>query len=277
MDFRSLDVTIISADDIKNVNLLFKMSVYVVVSILGQSKTKKKTHVHRKCGTSPRWNHRLKFAIDESALSNCSVSILFQLKCDRFFRSDKDIGEVSVPVHELLSCVGENKSAEKVVDYQVRTPSGKPKGTFKFSYKFAEKIMQEGEGKKKTNESVTCYATYPQPGYAAFPPFGYPNGYEGYHPSLGYGGYPLGTHGYPPPPNAPGFGFPYPPPGYGNPPPMHQVPQSDNKGMGMAAGLGLGLAGGLVGGMVIGETGSHVGEMGTFEEGHDCALDMGAF
>ncbi|KAA8545145.1 hypothetical protein F0562_019966 [Nyssa sinensis] len=232
MEYRPLDITVISADDLKNVNIFTTMDVYVVVSLsiynTTVSKTKRKTSVDKDGGSSPRWNHRMKFSVEEAALAQqAEVSLLFQIKSDRFF-GDRYIGQVSVPIRELLDNTTDMNS-EYVVDYQVLTPSGKVKGTLKFSYKFGEKFTAQLAA-KKVDEPVTAYpapvTAHPPPqgvGYSMPPPppgVGYsmpPPGMAapypppgGYHPQPGYG-YPPQGYGYPPPPQMAGYGYMQPP------------------------------------------------------------------
>ncbi|KAA8536856.1 hypothetical protein F0562_029334 [Nyssa sinensis] len=138
-----------------------KMDVYAVVSIDADSKTKQKTHVDKDAGTSPRWNHHMKFSIEEAFLAQQSdLSLLIQLKSDRSFR-DKDIGHVSIPLRELLRDDGNgtDDNFERVVNYQVKTPSGKAKGTIKFSYKFGEKFSSQVAVNKSATTSKQAWST----------------------------------------------------------------------------------------------------------------------
>uniref|UniRef100_A0A5B6YU67 C2 domain-containing protein n=1 Tax=Davidia involucrata TaxID=16924 RepID=A0A5B6YU67_DAVIN len=268
MEYRPLDITVISADDLKNVNIFTMMDVYVVVSLsmtatttATDSKTKRKTHIDKDGGSSPRWNHRMKFSIEESTIAQQpNLSLLFQLMSDRFF-GDRDIGQVSVPIRELLdsnssAAAAVDNNSERVVDYQVRTPSGKPKGTLKFSYKFGEKFTAQLAA-KKADEPVTAYPPPPGVGYAMPPP-----GMAGaYPPPPGYG--------YPPPP--PGHGYP-PPPGYGyqpQPQPMAgygYMPPQQQKKKKKGSGMGLGLGAGLLGGLLVGDMLSDAGDMGGYDD-----------
>ncbi|CAK9163674.1 unnamed protein product [Ilex paraguariensis] len=281
IEYRPLDITVISAEGIKDVNTFSKMDVYAVVSITGDPKSKRKTHVDKDCGTSPKWNHRFNFTIDQASLSGSNPTLHFQLLSDRTFAGDKVIGDVSVPLRELLDKTSKD-GGERVVEYQVRTPSGKPKGTIKFSYKFGGKLTQPAEAKKYVDEPVMAYpapahvgasSAYPPPspgmGYAAPQP---PHG-MGYPPS-GYGGYPAPpprhAGGYPaPPPShaggyAPGYGYQPPPMGYGYPP--VQQPQQPKK---KNSKFGLGLGAGLLGGLLVGDMLSDVGEMASYDAGFD--------
>ncbi|CAI9102176.1 OLC1v1000400C1 [Oldenlandia corymbosa var. corymbosa] len=287
MEYYPLEVTIISAGGLKNVNMFSKMDVYAVVKILGypSKNNTKKTNVDKNSGSNPKWNFHLRFDVAENSLNNPGISLLVQLKSDRTFGSAKDIGEVNVPIPELYNGFSKEKdSSDKVVEYQVRTSSGKPKGTLKFSYKFGDKFTQahvdEGKTKNPAGEPMTAYPAaagastaypqYPQMGYA-MPPPGYqqppPHGGYGAPPTPGYGGYPPAA--YPPQgPPPPGYGYP-PPPGYGYPMQQPVQPPKKNKGK---SGMGLGIGMGLLGGLLVGDMIGDVGEMAAYDAGYDDAM-----
>ncbi|MFS7964258.1 putative C2 domain-containing protein [Helianthus anomalus] len=112
-NYRPLDITVISATGLDNFLYFFRMRVYVVVSLLnGNSVVEKKTHSTH--GRNPKWNHRIKFPVEEKAIH--TTTLLFVLRQHRIC-GDKDIGEVSIPVSELLEA--NPSGSEKVVDYQV--------------------------------------------------------------------------------------------------------------------------------------------------------------
>ncbi|KAK7387891.1 hypothetical protein VNO78_22689 [Psophocarpus tetragonolobus] len=216
MEYRTLEVKLGSAKDLKDLNLLSKMDVYAVATVSGAQKTK--TPVHRNAGTNPTWNFPMKFTLHESP---ARLTLEINLRCERTLASDKDIGEVLVPLHQLLSQPGDGKSFQHV-SYQVRKPSGKPKGALNFSYKF-------------TAHPPVGPTSSPAP-----PQYQYATAYV----------YP------PPPPPQPSYGYGYAPqPGYGYPPPPSQKPSKHNFGM----GLGAGLLGGALGGLLIGDMVSDVG------------------
>ncbi|KAK3184911.1 hypothetical protein Dsin_032197 [Dipteronia sinensis] len=67
MGYKALDVNVISAKDLKDVNLITKMDVYAVVSISGDSQKQKfKTPVKHDGGSNPTWNFPVKFNVDDS-------------------------------------------------------------------------------------------------------------------------------------------------------------------------------------------------------------------
>lgn len=284
MEYRTLEINVISAKDLKDVNLISKMDVYVVVSINGDSRSKQKTPVDRDGGTNPTWNFPMKFTVDESAAQQNRLTLSFKLRCERTL-GDKDIGEVNVPIKELLDPAGESKPIQ-FVSYQVRKPSGKPKGELNLSYKFGEKSMSQSVTKAqepvmayppaasvvpKADEPVTAYPAGVAASSSAYPPVGaYPP------PPAGYGYPPQQPpppgYGYPPPPAPAGYGYPPPQAGYGYPPqqgygyqPAVQKPAKKSK---FGLGMGAGLLGGVVGGLLIGDLVSDAAG-GGFDPGFD--------
>ncbi|EYU20982.1 hypothetical protein MIMGU_mgv1a011603mg [Erythranthe guttata] len=273
MEYRPLKINVISADGIKDVKLFSKMDVYAQVSIAGYPQSMKKTFVDKNSGTTPKWNHRMEFIVDEPYLTKPGLSLLFQLKAESTFGSDKEIGSATIPIHDLFN-PDSTTQEDRQVEYQLHTPSGKSKGSLKFSYQFGEKFKQEVEAKRHVDDPVTAYPAAP---YAAAPPPGYPNPP---HP-VGYGAYPQSSgYGYQAPPPA-GYGYQAPPPGYGYQPPppgygyQGGQPPKKNK-MGMGGGLGLGLGAGLLGGLLVGEMASDIGESAAYADGYGDAMgDMG--
>ncbi|KAJ8529518.1 hypothetical protein K7X08_036353 [Anisodus acutangulus] len=261
MELRPLDIKVISAKNIKNVNTFSKMDVYAQVSI---STIKQKTFVDNNSGTNPKWNHSMKFTLDESSLTKPGLYLIIRLKSERTL-GDKDIGEVSVPINDMFSQSTSNGTAERFVEYPVITESGKPKGTLNFSYKFGEKYTAPEQKKHVYHEPVTAY---PAPWHGnSYPGMAYNQQNPGYRypPPAQQGGY-----GYPPA-GAPGYGYPQPQPGYGYP--LMQQPKRKNKFGGMGGGLGLGLGAGLLGGLLVGDMVSDVGEMSAYGDGYGDAMD----
>ncbi|KAG2693566.1 hypothetical protein I3843_08G098200 [Carya illinoinensis] len=242
MEYRTLEINVISAKGLKDLNLFSKMDVYVVVSLSGD-KQMTKTNVDRKGGTSPTWNFTVKFTIDESAARQNRLNLEFKLRCNRSLGGDKDIGVVYDPVAELLNSTGYGKSMQ-LVSYQVIRPSGKPQGILNFSCKFMEKVATGGEllmPEAKAHGPVIAYAapvvgTSAPPYDGFYPPAAAPHPphqpycyrYQPPPPGYGYpvisalpynGSYPPDAAFHRPPPPPYGYGYPPPPPGYGYPGP----------------------------------------------------------
>ncbi|GAB4859034.1 hypothetical protein Ancab_010502 [Ancistrocladus abbreviatus] len=296
MGYKTLEITVISATDLKNVNLIGKMDVYVVVYLSGEPRRKQKTPVDKDGGTSPEWKYTLRFTVDE-AVAQYGWMLIFQLKHEHSLGADKDLGEVDVPVKELFGGAANSKGAAQFVTYQVKRPSGKPKGELRLSYKLtdADGNTTVSAG-KKPNVGATAYPPQsscssssaspytqpavafpyppshgypPPPSYIQQPPVGYPQpapvAYGGNPPPQGY------PQGYPPyggyPAQAPGYGYP-PPGGYMMPQQQQQQQKPKNNGFGL--GLGAGLLGGAVGGLLIGDMVSDA-----YEDGYDAGFDDG--
>lgn len=289
MDYRKLELNIISAKDLKDVNLFSKMDVYAVVSVSGdplhpQTAT---THVHKDSGTSPTWNFPVKFVVNETLAQQNRLSLEVKLLSDRTLAGDTVIGTVHIPMKELLDNPGGGGGDSfRQVSYQVKRSSGKAKGTFNFSYKFGEKVDAPATKAGKTHEPVMAYPPpvagsssvpygtpqapgygYPPPAYGAQPGHGYPPQQPGY-------GYPPQQPGYGYPPQQPGYGYPPQQPGYGYPPqqagygyPPQQAGQKPKKNK-LGMGLGAGLLGGALGGMILGDMVSDAGDYdGGFDDG----------
>ncbi|XP_024977100.1 protein SRC2-like [Cynara cardunculus var. scolymus] len=180
MDYRPLDITVISASVLENLLFFFKVKVYVVVSLInGKSIIEKKTHSSH--GRNPKWNHRIKFSVQESAIQ--TSTLLFVLRQHRLF-GDKEIGEVSIPVRELLETNSDSGTMEHVVDYQVQSIRGKSKGTFTFSHQFRERVPADqtvvtGSSHPPPVNQQGMMPAYPQSSYSATP---------GYYLATQYGG-----------------------------------------------------------------------------------------
>lgn len=311
MEYRNLDITLISAKDIKNVNLISKMDVYAIVWIDGGDPSAIiRTPTHKEAGTDPKWNFQMKFALDDAAAQQNRLTLIIRLRCQRDL-GDKDIGDVRIPIKEIIGQnVGDDKE-EQLIKYQVRRPYGKQKGELSLSYKFSDKIVGEQTKSKSLEEPITAYPAkhaesgpssgyqppqggfppqggYPPAGYpprGAYPPAGYPP--QGAYPPAGYlqqGAPPVAGYGYPP--QQPYGGYPpqqayggYPPQqGYGGYPPQQgygfapvQKPHKKNK-LGGKMGMGMGLLGGALGGMMIGDMISDAGDYSAgYEEGYEDA------
>ncbi|WOH15925.1 hypothetical protein DCAR_0935472 [Daucus carota subsp. sativus] len=287
MEYRNLDITLISAKDIKNVNLISKMDVYALVWIEGgDPRAVIRTPVDKEAGPNPTWNFSMKFAINEAAAQQNRLTLVIRLRSQRDL-GDRDIGDVRVPIKEIIGQNVGNDKVEQLMRYQVKRPDGRTKGELNLSYKFSDKITGEQATEKSLDEPVTAYPAKhaeaaPSSGYQPPPAYAYPSGGyppQGAYPPVGYpqqGPPPVAGYGYPPqqpyggyPPQQPYGGYPYghPPPqqGYGYPP-VQQPPKKSKFG----GGLGMGLLGGALGGMLIGDM---ISDVGAYDAGYEAGFD----
>lgn len=212
MQYRPVEITIISAKGLKRVKHLSKMDVYVVVSLSGGPEMEQKTPVDKESGPNPNWNFPMNFNIDEEEAQKGRLGLNFKVICHRRLHSDKEIGQVNVPVKELLDNGGDGKFL-KYVTFQVRKPNGKHRGELNLSYKFAHQVLETTSSVKLNNNNnneflvppvVTAYPVNYAVGTSST------NNYQGYsgnycqtEPPLGY---PIPIQGG----NRPGSGLGYP-------------------------------------------------------------------
>ncbi|CAN0855802.1 Protein SRC2 [Linum grandiflorum] len=291
MEQITLEINLVSAQRLKNVNLVSKMDVYAVVSISGDpnhpSDQSATSPVDRTGGDNPSWNFPVKFTVDAAAAEQNRLSLVVKLRCERGLLGDKDVGEVVVPIKELLN----GGRGLQFVSYQIRRPSGKSGGELTLSYKFDDQSTSHAaklEVIKSDEPAISAYpavvmgptstsygGAYPPPppppavaaGYGYPPPP--PPQYVGYPPAAPAG------YGYYPPPGPAGYGYPpvhgY---GYGYPPQVVQ-PQQQQKKNKFGMGLGAGLLGGALGGLLIGDA---VSDVAAYDAGYDSGFaDAGGF
>ncbi|XP_024042206.1 protein SRC2-like [Citrus clementina] len=140
--YKTLELKVISAKDLKDVHFISKMGVYAVVSISGDHTIEKqevKTHVDRSGGSNPTWNFPIQFTFNESLAQQNRLTLNFKIKSDGLL-GDKTVGEVIVPIKELLDSSSSSSRDAKSMKLitQVRSSSGNPNGELHFSYKFSE-------------------------------------------------------------------------------------------------------------------------------------------
>ncbi|KAK9071915.1 hypothetical protein SSX86_008346 [Deinandra increscens subsp. villosa] len=148
MGYRNLNVILGSARGLKKARFISKPDVYLVVFISGTSgkDQKLRTSTDQNGNSHPTWNSPMKFFID---VKN-HRTLVVKIKAVRMF-CDKDLGQVRIPIKELLEGV-------KTVSYQV-----KPKGVLSLSYEFGDKFSNE------MAEQITAYRHLQQVGYG-YPP-----------------------------------------------------------------------------------------------------------
>lgn len=286
MEYRPLDITVISATNLKNVNMFMKMVVFAEVFISGEHEesptTKRRTHMDRSGGCDPEWNHRFKFSVEEASIFRNFIN--FHLKAERGL-GDKVVGVVRIPLIDLLQDSIDNKTSQDTeAEYQVLTTAGKAKGSLKISFRFGEKFIQQVDAITPVTNTTTAALPdiYPQPPTNGTDVVGnggyYPPPYA-LHPQPGMvpGQYPV-----PPGYSYPGYMYPYPPAYYPPPPavppgfnvtaqhvahaynPVQQpdpVQDENNKKIGFGINTGLGLGAGMLAGVLIGNVVSEAGGM----------------
>ncbi|KAM0827266.1 hypothetical protein ACQ4PT_068310 [Festuca glaucescens] len=121
MAYRVLEVTLLSAKDLKNVNLITRMEVYAVATISGDPITRQCTLPDPYGGRNPTWNATLRFDVPPTAEEAKGGCLHILLRAKRTFGTDRDVGEVIVPLPELLTGGGLGApNMPQFASYQVR-------------------------------------------------------------------------------------------------------------------------------------------------------------
>ncbi|ESQ43795.1 hypothetical protein EUTSA_v10006364mg [Eutrema salsugineum] len=143
METRSLEITVASAKGLEKVS---KMDVFVAVKLSGDPKCsdhrEQRTQMAIHSGTSLKWiNEVVKFTIDQTLAQANRLVLTFKIKCEQRGGGDKDIGEVHIPVKELLDHLGNDKAGQRYLTYKIKKANGKPRGDISFTYSFASPVV----------------------------------------------------------------------------------------------------------------------------------------
>ncbi|XP_059654422.1 uncharacterized protein LOC132301164 [Cornus florida] len=165
MDYRVLAITVLSAKGLTKVNTISDMDVYVTGLISGDQRTEQRTPTNsRGSGKSPEWNHRMKFSVAESDLATPTDHFVrLNLRSKRKVLGDRDIGYVTIRLHELLEKAG--RAGERFMEHKVRDPTGKTTDAkLKFCYRFDEKFVAPPP--EKFYDFAMYWCAQPPPGVA---------------------------------------------------------------------------------------------------------------
>ncbi|XP_078158122.1 uncharacterized protein LOC144553802 [Carex rostrata] len=278
--FRTLDLTLISAKDLSNVNHFHKLEIYCEVVLSTDPRSKQRTLTDREGTKNPTWNSTLKFTVPANSDATSMLNVM--LRADRSL-GDREVGEVHITLKEILeTATGDGPTEPKFVSYQVWKPCGKAKGVLNISYKLSERFTAaSGSGAPYQPPLTTAGNPYPPPppGYPTLTPgptqsvvTAYPVASSAPAPYAAPPPYtyaPPPQYGYGPPPPQPGYGYP----GYGYPPAAQAQPvkqkKKKNNGIG---GFGAGLIGGAIGGLILGDIVSDAAE-DVYDAGYDAGFD----
>ncbi|MED6120469.1 hypothetical protein PIB30_021138 [Stylosanthes scabra] len=145
----TIELKLISCNDLKAFNFFQKLTLYAVVWIESDDpktelkegqRQQQRTRTHREAdgdGANPDWHHHAIFDLSWITPSPLEGSdglfFRFEFRHDGTLLGDKLIGECRVPVADLVRDAAAADVARSV-SYQVRSAEGKPNGIFNFSY-----------------------------------------------------------------------------------------------------------------------------------------------
>lgn len=134
MACRTLELTLVSARDLRAVNLVSKMEVYAVAYLSGDPRSRQRIPTDRVGGRDPTWNATVLLTVPASGTGSGAVRVL--LRTERALGGDRDVGEVLLPLPDVLAGAGDRPTDATVACFPVRRiGSSKPQGVLNLSYK----------------------------------------------------------------------------------------------------------------------------------------------
>ncbi|GLJ55932.1 hypothetical protein SUGI_1200740 [Cryptomeria japonica] len=149
MDAAALEVTIISADGLKNVRKLGgTMRTYAVVCSNDNVNSSASTRINKDDGCNPVWNEKLQLRIS-SGLHACSLNI--QIYCNTSF-GKRVVGRSKVPLSDITLGYGAPNGLH-YLSYRLRTKNGKRSGTIDLSLR----ILTQPNRPQMFNPSISKF------------------------------------------------------------------------------------------------------------------------
>ncbi|KAF0926167.1 hypothetical protein E2562_022005 [Oryza meyeriana var. granulata] len=140
MACRTLELTLLSASDLRGVNLVSKMEVYAVVYLSGDPRSRQRVATDRAGGRNPAWKDAaaatVRLTVPASGAGSGALRVL--LRTERAgLGGDRDVGEVIVPLQDVLAGAGDGPTAAALASYPVRKvgSSMTTHGVLNLSYK----------------------------------------------------------------------------------------------------------------------------------------------
>lgn len=143
MEHRTLEITLQHAKNLGKVKYFGKMAVYAVVSISDEhdelNDVIKQSPVDHNGDTRPTWNFPIKFKVGEEALQGDSLTLRFNLLCQRYY-GDVDVGGAEISIKKLLNgpvTAAATADGWRSMRISVINVRGERHGQLSFSYKFS--------------------------------------------------------------------------------------------------------------------------------------------
>ncbi|CAL4907816.1 unnamed protein product [Urochloa decumbens] len=139
MACRTLELTLVSARDLRSVTLVSKMEVYAVAYLAGDPRAEQRVPADRAGGRDPTWNHTVLITVPASGAGCGAVRVL--LRAERAgLGGDRDVGEVLIPLPDVLAGAGDGPTTEPTAAcFPVRrvgcSSSRRAQGVLNVSYK----------------------------------------------------------------------------------------------------------------------------------------------
>ncbi|XP_066320808.1 protein SRC2-like [Miscanthus floridulus] len=119
--------TLVSARDLRSVNLVSKMEVYTVAYLADDPRSRQRVPTDRAGGRDPTWNQTVLITVPASGAGCGVVRVL--LRTERALGGDRDVGEVFIRLPDVLAGAGDGPTEATVACFPVhRIGSRKPQG-----------------------------------------------------------------------------------------------------------------------------------------------------
>lgn len=138
MEYRTLEIKMISAKDVKDVTPFFyKLMVFAVVSITGDPLNPQieNTDADEYGKRNPRWNRSLKFTFKESLANQDRLFLKIHLGA-MLSIPNKLIGTVNIPLKELF----DNPAGHRLSCQVRKINSEESRGTLNLSYRLGDRV-----------------------------------------------------------------------------------------------------------------------------------------
>jgi hypothetical protein len=264
MAYRVLEVTLLSARDLKRVNLFSRMEVYAVVTISGDPLTRQCTQPDPYGGRHPSWNTSFRFNVPPTA-ATATGCLHVLLRTERAL-GDRDVGEVIVPLADILTGGGAEcdpgPRPPQLASYQVRKVHRcEPRGMLNVSYRLGPIVAPRAAPLARADEAAVPYVGFPVARSFYAPPYAYlPAAPAPAHPQAAGGHDAMAVH--PPTPSAgaistynspPAAAYPQAAPGHAAAAALPPAKGNGGDRMDFGVGLGAGLVSGAISGMLAGD------------------------
>jgi hypothetical protein len=170
MAHRVLELTLVSASDLKDVNMFSHMEVYAIASVYGDPLTRQCTHTDRCGGRYPEWHETLRFSVPPTAAAASAAGSYLHvlLRTERALGFDhRDVGEVLVPVADLLAAGAYVSGGQRrCASYQVRkVQCAEHHGVLSVSYRLGPVMAPVRRNAERCRDAVGYPVMQWQPRY----------------------------------------------------------------------------------------------------------------
>ena len=133
-----LEMTLISARNLKDVNFISKMETYVVINLPPNSEFT--TKVDSKGGVNPHWNESFHLLLPKTLLQIGESRIKMEIYTLSTL-GPKFVGEVNIPLSDVSTSTHYNKTQYK--SYPIKVASGDFHGELHISFNLKDKVITE--------------------------------------------------------------------------------------------------------------------------------------